>query len=215
MKVTYIGHACFKVESKGYSVIIDPYEDGYVPGYDDLREEANMVLCTHDHGDHNAEQNVDILPGGECPFEITEIETYHDDQQGEQRGMTRMYILDDGEKRLAHLGDIGCELTDEQMREFYQVDVLLLPVGGYYTIGPREAAQITVDLDPKVTIPMHYRNEERRFGLAEIGTVYDYLALMSGVMLLSRSEYDTDEDNPGRIIVLQPANSTPMDEQNN
>ena len=120
MKITYLAHACFKIESKGYSVVIDPYEDGYIPGCGNLDVEANMVLCTHGHGDHSAAHKVKIVDGGECPFKITELETYHDDKQGTLRGKTKMFILDDGESRVAHLGDIGCDLPDEQMAQLYQ-----------------------------------------------------------------------------------------------
>jgi hypothetical protein len=63
MKITWIGHACFKIESNGYTLIIDPYEDGYVPGLKPLRETADMVLCSHEHGDHNAKDLIEITEG--------------------------------------------------------------------------------------------------------------------------------------------------------
>ena len=87
MKITWIGHACFKIESDGYSIVLDPYADGSVPGFTPVREKANMVLCSHGHGDHNAADCVELTNGGENPFTITRIETYHDSQMGKQRGM--------------------------------------------------------------------------------------------------------------------------------
>ena len=94
MKITWIGHACFKIESNGYTLILDPYEDGYVPGLKPLRETADMVLCSHDHGDHNAKDLVEITEGKSCPFTITTIDTFHDEVQGAKRGPDTIHIIE-------------------------------------------------------------------------------------------------------------------------
>ena len=78
MNITWIGHSCFKIESDGYIVITDPYEDGYVPGLKPLRESADMVLCSHEHGDHNARSLVSVREGRVCPFTVEKIETWHE-----------------------------------------------------------------------------------------------------------------------------------------
>ena len=78
MKITWIGHSCFKIEEGGHSIVIDPYDDNYVPGLKPVRESAQVVLASHEHGDHNARNRVTLVPGGEGPFTITKIETYHD-----------------------------------------------------------------------------------------------------------------------------------------
>ncbi len=93
MKITWIGHACFKIESNGYTLILDPYEDGYVPGLKPLRETADLVLCSHEHGDHNARDLVEITEGKSCPFSITTIDTFHDDVQGAKRGPDTIQIM--------------------------------------------------------------------------------------------------------------------------
>ena len=207
MKITWIGHACFKVESDGYSVVIDPYEDGSIPGLAPVRERANRVLCTHGHHDHNAAHNVELVdPDAPERIRVTEFETFHDDQQGKLRDMTKVFVLDDGKARAVHLGDVGCELTEEQKELIGGADVLMIPVGGFYTIGPREAAYLTLELDARYTIPMHYTSKEDGFGLDRIGSVYDYAGLLSGIVILSTSAVDTDSDLPGRVIILQPAN---------
>ena len=139
MKLTWLGHSCFKVESKGYCIVIDPYADGYVEGFPPLRAEADLVLCTHEHGDHNARSVVTLREGKASPFQITEIASFHDDVQGKKRGKNTIYLLDDGECRIAHLGDLGCGLTDEQKRQLAGLDALLVPIGGFFTIDAGQA----------------------------------------------------------------------------
>lgn len=206
IKITWIGHSCFKIQKGDFTIVIDPYEDGSVPGLSPVRESADMVLCTHDHFDHNAVQNVELSSGGVCPFEIIELEVFHDDEQGALRGTTKIFILDDGDYSIAHLGDLGSELTDEIKQELYGVDYLLIPVGGTYTIGPREAALLTLEADAHYTIPMHYRGIETGFGFDELAPVYDYVAFLKGVWILSKSEITTRDMISGKVVVLQPQN---------
>lgn len=206
MKLTWIGHSCFKVEKDGYRIVIDPYQDDSVPGLAPVREEAELVLCTHEHGDHNGRECVTVSESAESPFRITELETFHDDAKGQLRGVTRMYILDDGEQKIAHLGDIGCPLTEEQIRALSGLDVLLLPVGGYYTIDAKEAVGVAELLKPRVVIPMHFRDEEAGFGYEVIGTVKAFTDRMEGsVTVLHGSTLETEELKPG-TIVLEPLN---------
>ena len=115
MKITWIGHSCFKIEEGGYSIVIDPYDDNYVPGLRPVRESANEVLCSHEHGDHNARKRVKPVVGAASPFTVTKIETYHDPQRGALRGPNTIHILSAGGKRIAHFGDLGCALTPEQL----------------------------------------------------------------------------------------------------
>ncbi len=206
MKITWIGHSCFRLEKDGYSIVIDPYEDGSIPGLEPVREKANEVIKSHDHFDHNALDNVEIIDGGESPFQVTSFETSHDEENGAKRGKTLVHIFETDEYKVAHLGDLGCELTDEQMAMLYQVDVLLIPVGGVYTLDAAQAAQLTVDLDAKWTIPMHYRSQESEFGLPELGTVYDYSLRLHDVWVNSLSTLELNDNYAAKIVVLQPQN---------
>lgn len=130
MTITYLGHSCFKVESRGYVVVLDPYEEGSVPGYGPVREEADAVLCSHGHRDHGAVGCVTLRQGEVSPFAVETIHTWHDDRQGVLRGPDTIHILDDGQCRVAHLGDLGCELTPEQKEKLKGLTALLIPVGG-------------------------------------------------------------------------------------
>ena len=86
-----------------------------------------MVLCSHEHGDHNAKDLVEIKEGKSCPFTITTIETFHDEVKGAKRGPNTIHIIDDGKVRIAHLGDLGCELEEGQIEQLKGLDVCLIP----------------------------------------------------------------------------------------
>ena len=208
MKLTWIGHSCFKIESNGYSIVIDPYEDGSVPGLLPVREQANMVLCSHEHGDHNARQCVKLLGGSENPFKITKIETYHDNKNGALRGSNIIYIIEDKHTRIAHMGDLGCMLTEDQVKVLLNIDAVMIPVGGYFTIDAGQAAAITEMIRPGMIIPMHYRSNEKSshtFGYHVLGTVDDFVKAFDSRELLETSTVDTDAIR-AKVVVLRPQN---------
>lgn len=187
--VTWYGHSCFKAEANGYSIVIDPYEDHNVPGLCELRVTANQALCSHGHGDHNFTAGVETEPWtGENPWTISWIDTYHDDKQGELRGKNRIHILDHNGIRLVHMGDLGCDLTADQIKQIGKPDVLLIPVGGFYTIDAAKAKEISDLLDAAVTVPMHYRSEA--FGYPVIGTLEEYTGLCSDVVNYAGNSID-------------------------
>lgn len=177
MKITYLGHSCFKFEKDGFAMIIDPYKAGSVPGYAPLKENANQVLSSHKHADHFGLSEVKLaVTRADTPFMISFIETFHDDKNGALRGCNNVIIVDVDGLRLVHMGDIGCELSDEDIEKIKDCDVLLIPVGGFYTIGARQAFKMTKDIDPRVVIPMHYRG--KTFGYPEIATVEEFSQLI-------------------------------------
>mgnify|MGYP000878371737 CR=1 FL=1 len=158
MKLTWLGHSCFKMESNGYTIILDPYEDGYVPGLAPVRETADAVFCSHEHSDHNGRETVTLKQDGVLsPFTITEIHTWHDDARGTKRGSNCIRIFNDGTYHVAHLGDLGCELESEQIEALKGLDAVMIPVGGFYTIDAKQAKALIDQIQPRVTLPMHYR----------------------------------------------------------
>jgi len=173
MKLTWLGHACFAVEQEGYRIVLDPYTD--VPGHADVQTEAHEVLCSHGHFDHCAVEGVTLLPKRESPFAVHTVETCHDDQGGVLRGGNTIHILSAGGVTVAHLGDLGHPLTEEQMAAIGTVDGILIPVGGTYTLDAEGAKAVCESLNPKWVVPMHYRHGD--CGFPVLLEVKDFTAL--------------------------------------
>ena len=176
MKLTWLGHACFLVEHGGYTILLDPYTG--VEGYPPLKGRklrVHKILCSHGHFDHNAVELTALLPEAPCPFSIRTVETFHDDQGGALRGSNTIHILSAGGFTIAHLGDLGHQLSPEQAEAVGPLDAVLIPVGGFYTIDAAGAKAVCEALDPVCIIPMHYRHAP--YGLPNVGGVEDFLAL--------------------------------------
>lgn len=201
MKITWFGHSCFKVETKQGSVVFDPYEDGRVPGYAPLPRDlsADVVLCSHQHGDHNAVALV-TLSGGAPSFGVEELATYHDEVKGEKRGTNTIRIISAEGMRLAHMGDIGCELTEGQLSALRGVNVLLIPVGGFYTINASQAKAMADAIGAHIVIPMHYRNG--KLGYDVISTLDGFTALYDHVTAYQANSLVVTADTPSQIAVL-------------
>ena len=197
MKIKYLGHSCFQIFSETQSVVIDPYSDGSVPGLNPLRVKANAVYCSHQHADHNGVSCVEF-DGEDTDFARTQIASWHDDQQGALRGPNTIQVFECDDKRIAHLGDLGCDLDDEQRAQLQDLDVLMIPVGGYFTIDAKQAAKIVLKLKPKCVIPMHYKGEN--FGYDVLATVDDFLALVPGAQKIDADEIELT-DAKGLIVL--------------
>lgn len=160
MKLTWLGHSCFLAEQGGYQLLLDPYTG--VEGYPPLTERklrVNQILCSHDHHDHNAVDQAEEVPfEGSCPFAVRAVETFHDGQGGALRGTNTIHILSAGGMTVAHLGDLGHQLSPEQVKAIGPLDAVLVPVGGYYTIDAKGAKAVCDVLNPRCVIPMHYRH---------------------------------------------------------
>ncbi len=171
MEITWLGQACFKLKGKNATVIIDPFDPQFIGLKLPKDLQADVVLITHDHGDHNNAAAVSGPTGKAMVFTgageyeingvvITGISSFHDNTQGSERGKNIIFhLLLDG-LNIVHLGDLGQEeLTEEQLNLIGQTDILMVPVGSVYTIAAKEATSIVSQLEPKIIIPMHYRIE--------------------------------------------------------
>jgi len=171
MRIKWLGHASFLLVSPGgVRVICDPF-DKSVP-YPPVSEECDVVTMSHEHFDHNDLAGVKgspkVLRGlkdnqaqrlTETVGDVTlrTVPTYHDGAGGSKRGQNAVFVMDVGGLKVVHLGDLGHELDQEAVSEIGPCDVLLVPVGGYYTIGPDKALKVTQALKPRLVIPMHYK----------------------------------------------------------
>ena len=163
MKISSYGHACFKIKCKNLTLLIDPYDNTI--GLKVPKVKADAILTTHNHHDHNnvsigGKETLIINGPGEYEIKGSFIygkEAFHDNKKGEERGVITMYLVEDDRVRIAHLGDLGQkQLSKEQLEFLDKVDVLLIPVGGEYTINGSEAVSIINDIEPRIVIPMHY-----------------------------------------------------------
>jgi len=166
MEITWLGHSCFRLKGKQAIVITDPYSPD--TGYSLGKPTARIVTVSHDHSDHSYIQGVQGADGkphlvdGPGEYEISDvliigIATFHDKEGGKKKGKNTVYLIELDEITVCHLGDLGHALTTEQVEEIGDVDVLLLPVGGVYTINAPMAAAVVRQLEPKIVIPMHYK----------------------------------------------------------
>ena len=163
MDITFLGHASFKLKGKVTSVVTDPYDPSI--GLKFPKVEADLVTITHDHPDHNAPDQVGGNPfviSGPGEYEVKGVKiigvpSFHDEKKGTLRGKNTIYNIKIDGLFVCHLGDLGqTALGSEQLEAIGQVDVLLIPVGGFYTIDAGAAAKIAASLEPKIVIPMHY-----------------------------------------------------------
>ncbi len=174
MKLAYYGHAAFVLESDGTSILIDPFNDQVGYPFPDVRPTA--VVVSHEHFDHSYVQVAKGSPkvirglrdGGKewadvrervGPVAISTIRTYHDATEGSERGKNAAFLFEAEGLRIMHAGDLGHTLSPEQLRGAGRVDVLMIPVGGHYTIGPKEADAVVGQLRPRIVIPMHFKTE--------------------------------------------------------
>ncbi len=175
MKITYNGHACFTVESEGYRIVLDPFRG--VNGFEDISLCAEEVLCSHEHGDHNYREGVQLTEGKTSPFRVQTIDCFHDDKGGSLRGTNKIAVLEAEGKKVAHFGDLGHDLTPEMTAALQNLDCILIPIGGFFTIDAAKAAEIVHTLAPKKIVPMHYKDGEK--GLPVLASAEDFIALLT------------------------------------
>jgi L-ascorbate metabolism protein UlaG (beta-lactamase superfamily) len=171
MDITYLGHSSFKLRGKNASVVTDPYSAKV--GFPFPRVSADIITVSHQHFDHNNSSAVSSTSRREVPFEISQpgeyevseisvfgVKSFHDDKSGELRGENTIFVIKVDDITIAHLGDLGHKLADKQTEEIGEIDVLFMPIGGHYTIGPKVAAEVMSQLQPSIVVPMHYRTKK-------------------------------------------------------
>jgi len=214
LKIKWLGHASFLITSdSGVRVITDPYTRGGGIAYGQIQETADVVTMSHKHQDHN---NVGAVKGRpvvvDTPgartikgIEFLGVPSYHDEAKGAQRGPNIIFCFTMDGVRVCHLGDLGHELDAAKVKEIGTVDVVLAPVGGFYTIDCRQAGGVCESLKPKVVIPMHVKTAKCDY---PITGVEDFLKGRKNVNRVSASEIEIKKDKlpvETETIVLQHA----------
>lgn len=200
MRIIWHGHACFTVETSEGSAVLDPYAPGSVPGLSLPRLSADEVICSHGHSDHNAAECV-TLTGNTPKYAKTQIACFHDGSRGRKRGKNLITVIGAEGLRVAHMGDLGHELPAEELAAVGHVDVLMIPVGGFYTIDAAAAAGTARALDAGIVIPMHYRGAG--FGYDVLDTVETFTAEFDGVRRIDGNVLEVDTQTEGGVYILK------------
>lgn len=218
MKIKSYGHSAFNLTTQsGVRIIIDPYESGAFGGaigYAPITDEADLILISHDHGDHNHTDGIrgsftEVREEGSYDLKgirITAIPVYHDASRGSERGKNLIFSVEADGLKVVHLGDLGHQLDKETLSRLGKTDVLMLPVGGTFTVTAAEATEVMNAIKPSITLPMHYKAEKIMLPLTPLE---DFTQGRGGVRKVDSPEIEVSVDNLPRdaeIVVLKFAN---------
>lgn len=214
MKLKWLGHSSFLITSEeGTKIITDPYATGGGINYGEIKEAADIAVVTHAHSDHNNVAAVrgrpQVVRGAGSQeakgINFKGIASFHDDAGGRQRGPNTIFCFTMDGIRLCHLGDLGHQLSGEQAADIGQVDVLLIPVGGRFTIDAPGATQVMERLKPRVVIPMHYKTDRCAYPISGVDSFIKGKANVQG-MERAEVEFKPEQLPPAtEIVVLQHA----------
>mgnify|MGYP001218562285 CR=1 FL=1 len=217
MEIKFIGHSCFEIKGKDTKLVIDPYDPEMI-GYKLPGLNADVVLVSHDHADHSYVEGVKdykllIETPGDYEIEGTFIyglKTYHDDKEGKERGKNTIFQIIIDDFNILHLGDLGHELKTETLEKISDVDVLMIPIGGTYTINAKKAVNVISSLEPGIVIPMHYKTDDLGDLKDKLDDLDNFLTEFgveeNGVKRLDKLTLRTKSDIPdeSEIYVLNP-----------
>jgi L-ascorbate metabolism protein UlaG (beta-lactamase superfamily) len=196
--ITWLGLSCFRIRGNQAVIITDPFPPGL--GYTLGKQTADIVTISHPHDSHSYDQGINgehRLVKGPGEYEISGvlilgISTFHDSVKGQSRGKNTIYLMEIDGVNVLHLGDLGHVLSDEQVEEIGNVDVLLLPVGGVTTINAAMAAEVIRKLEPKVVIPMHYKTAKTE---RDLEPVENFLKEMGQTQVEPRPKLNVSRTN--------------------
>lgn len=214
MDITYFGHSSFQLKGRLVTLVTDPYDSGFVGLKYPKGISAEIVTVSHSHADHNKAdfiKDVKKIINGPGEYEVSGVsiigyETFHDDEKGIKRGKNTVYLIEMDELRIVHLGDLGHKFSESVLEELGSVDILMIPVGGFYTIDSSVAAEIVRSIEPSFTIPMHYKEpgmkEDLASKLAPVDTFLKEVALpveRVGKFSIKKGEINEEEQ---KVVVM-------------
>lgn len=218
MILKYLGHAAFELDlADGRRIVFDPYESGAYDGalgYGPIEAGHDVAVVSHDHADHRFDGvtsraatvvekagTADLGDG----LRITSFETFHDESRGSERGPNLVSIVEAEGLRLAHLGDLGHPVTAAQAPALKGVDVMLIPVGGHFTLDAQGARAVVEEFSPRIVVPMHFKTGKCGFPIAPVD---EFTLQMGDFETPGSSELELSADSlPAvrRVIILDPA----------
>jgi L-ascorbate metabolism protein UlaG (beta-lactamase superfamily) len=216
MTIKWLGHACFLITLKNdKKILIDPYDN--TVGYEPIDEQADILLISHDHYDHNYKDGVSgnyTLIDKEGDYDIDGISIKgilqpHDEAYGAKRGNVITFLINADNLNILFLSDIGMVPQKEYFDSLPDIDILLLPVGGVYTIDAKEAIKIMDEIHPNITIPMHYMTSCLKFALKGVHEFLQLAGKEYDKSRLGNSEFEITADNlkkRSRIVIMEHSN---------
>jgi L-ascorbate metabolism protein UlaG (beta-lactamase superfamily) len=210
--VEWLGHSCFMIRDETKTLMFDPFKGVGLP---EPKTKADIVVCSHSHSDHNntrpvSHEKTTVIEAFTGTRQVDKISikgvaTFHDDSQGSNRGRNTAYVVRFDDVTFCHLGDLGHKLTSSQTNEIGSVDVLFLPIGGFFTIGPEEAREVMESVKPSITVPMHYSAPGMSAMFRPLKKVEDFLSADDSVRRLDGPSFTVSKSNlPGRKTIIVP-----------
>lgn len=206
MKIRWNGHASFTLTlNDGRKIITDPFDASV--GYPRVYQKADIVTVSHQHHDHNAVEELEaygrvIENAGEYSFDglrISALESFHDDLSGLKRGKNLIFKFEADGKTVVHLGDLGHIPDEKQLSFIKNCDIILIPIGGTYTITSREAYEIVKKAQPAGVIPMHFLTPAMSFPITD----EKEFAKLTNAVYLNACEADADDIKNTVILSYQ------------
>ena len=218
MKIKYLGHSSFKItgksdEDQNITIVTDPFDAKSV-GFNFPTTEADIVTISHNHADHNSTEKIKPKEGNlfiaDTPgeYEVADMRIYglnsfHDNKSGSERGNNTIFIYDFKEARVAHLGDIGHDLTSDLIEELENVEILMIPTGGVYTIDIKLALEIIGEIEPLIVIPMHFKTDKHNASYKDLSSLDDFIAKASlPVQNVEELTIKTKSDLPNTLTIF-------------
>ncbi len=216
MEITYIAHASLKLRGNKAIVVTDPFDPAFL-NLKFPKIEADIVTVSHEHADHNYVQGImtdPLIIQGPGEYEskgvnIIGVSSFHDDKNGAERGINTIYRYEMDGISLVHLGDLGHKLSDLQLELLDGVDILMIPVGGFYTISSSTAVEVVNQIEPLVIIPMHYFTQDLKgTEFAKLAPVDAFLKEMGKEHIEPQAKFNITKDKKPvetTIVVLTPS----------
>ncbi len=196
MRIKWLGQSCFLITNKrGINILTDPFDDTL--GYKMTKEKINIITISHEHYDHNNTMGIKgkpvVLKGSvnrdTHKMIFKGISSYHDSVYGKHRGKNTIFVIKTDEMVLCHLGDLGHLLENVQLEEINQVDILFIPVGGYYTLNHIQADQVIEQLKPKIVLPMHYKTDAIKWSIDPLSF---FLEKKQNIKIIGENSFEID-----------------------
>jgi len=207
MKIRWLGQSCFLISNeRGINILTDPFDETL--GYHMTKEKINIITISHEHYDHNNTMGIKGKPvvlKGPVNRETHKIKfkgilSYHDSVYGKHRGINTIFLIKTDNMILCHLGDLGHVLEKEQLEQIDDVDILFVPVGGYFTINSIKAEQVISQIKPKIVIPMHYKTEAIKWSIDPLSV---FLNDKQDINLIGENCFDIDSTTlPGKTTIF-------------